>query len=1040
MQRITLACLITLCAVSGARALVYRPEGDAIVTDTCERWNNRPLYCHERFSLIWAGEMPALMGDMGIVYFGFERAGRRVLLQHFAHRRMRFRGGAITWEFADTRFPALKVTVTGAALADANGVAARVTATGTRPGDRVFNLFYPSHPERSGVRTIDAGVSSLTFAAEAKRPLSRIDARWTSSAQAFATLRYNDRENIARLTPTVAVQGRNTVGEMSSLAAMSGLFVSFDITARPHDLVFATADDDSDPGFERMVRRADPLDLSKIADPTQAFAAALARTEDFATRVKVETPDPYLNAAMPAAVAGSAGIFVNPCFVHGGSHWRFQKPGWRTMGGAIYYDWPDLVRRALQHWNTRQVKDNGSRTRFEYLPSQSQQSKRSLMYGTGFLDYGGSLHYDFQTQFFDEAVRAWRATGDPEIQKLLHPMLELHLQYLKRNFDPDGDDLYESTNNCWPSDSIGYNGGPTPEASGYAYYALRAAADMCRLAGDAVGAQRHADKADRVRRAVNDRLWCAARGQYASSIESAGLHRQLPEAWAYAQCVPIEAGLVPLERAWQAMFATKTRLERFILPYGGELRQTSNFVPGMWSQRELFGGDTLMMALSYFLIGQGDEGWPLLRGTLVESMYGDPTPKSGYSNENGRFGMSNLISPGALSHPNCSLDFSDISSMFARAVVEGLFGYRPDYPNGRILISPTFPSAWNAASIRTPAFSLAKEGARYRVTLRRKACFDFRIPVRCGQVAAVRLNGVPVAFRLEAGPECTFVCARTPLLDTATLELVTAGTPPSSALPANPTRDARLRIVRMEGAAPRYTFAEEPTPSWTWPSLLRTAPISGTATPLDISRNFNADIRDIFRQQYLSPRPNTCSMRIAKDGWSPWTFQWWGIRPPVIKFNPPVKTPQNYALDAAAKRNIAFTSSWDNFPHEVTIPVERTAREVWLLVAGNVPPMVNRIPAGELVFTYADGVEEKLELVLPMNFWSICRFGRVDYDYRRDGFALPPQPPLQVQLGENCRAMSYGWRLREKPLKSVTLRTLAQETILGLMAVSLVQE
>ena len=47
--------------------------------------------------------------------------------------------------------------------------------------------------------------------------------------------------------------------------------------------------------------------------------------------------------------------------------------------------------------------------------------------------------------------------------------------------------------------------------------------------------------------------------------------------------------------------------------------------------------------------------------------------------------------------------------MFARAVVEGLFGYDPDYPNGVVRMRPAFPSSWPKASIRTPDYTF-----RYR--------------------------------------------------------------------------------------------------------------------------------------------------------------------------------------------------------------------------------------------------------------------------------------------------------------------------------------
>jgi hypothetical protein len=165
-------------------------------------------------------------------------------------------------------------------------------------------------------------------------------------------------------------------------------------------------------------------------------------------------------------------------------------------------------------------------------------------------------------------------------------------------------------------------------------------------------------------------------------------------------------------------------------------------------------------------------------------------------------------------------------------------------------------------------------------------------------------------------------------------------------------------------------------------------------------------------------------------------------RTPVITLatpGQPVTTPQGARFAAVgAEKNIAFTSLWENWPRQVSVPVDQAAGSVWLLVCGFTPPMQGRIANAELRFRYADDVEEKLELVPPLNFWSLCPFGRADYDYKRDGFALPKDPPPQVRLGDNCRAMVYGWKLRPGvALKSVALETLSPETIIGLMGVSL---
>jgi len=140
----------------------------------------------------------------------------------------------------------------------------------------------------------------------------------------------------------------------------------------------------------------------------------------------------------------------------------------------------------------------------------------------------------------------------------------------------------------------------------------------------------------------------------------------------------------------------------------------------------------------------------------------------------------------------------------------------------------------------------------------------------------------------------------------------------------------------------------------------------------------------------------------------------------------------------AEDRNIAFTSLWDNWPPSVSIPIHQSVDTVWLLVCGSTFPMQTRIANAEVRFRYADGQVEKLELVPPFNFWMLCPWGGCDYDYDLDVFSLPKQPPPQVQLGNNCRAMVLSWKLRRGVrLEDLTLETLSQDVVVGLMGVSL---
>ncbi len=1030
MKKVLMVWGLLLAAVSGlgqSNELIYAPQGDAIVITNGVRWNNRPLYCHERFPLVWSGEMPSLKGDMGILYAGIERGGVRVPLHQFATRIMRSRPGRLEWECRDPRFPGLTVTLHGTVLADANGIAARLAVKGSLAGDRALWCLFPPAAEGGGACNVKPG--SLGYQA------GQVHGRLSLPVPQWEMIAFRDRETLAKAVP---LAGDTLQG--------AGLLAGIPITDDVPQSVAMACDEGGKPAS------------AAVADAAKAFDQGITRAANFSSRLVVDTPDPYLNAGAPFSVSACDGTFVDPTFVHGGSQWRMRMPGWRTMGGSIYYGWQDRVRRAVKYWGSLQVKEAPGKTGAEYSENGCQQVGNSRFFGSGFINYPNIPQvYEFQTQFFDDAVRAWRASADPDLEKMLKPMLELHLARCKDCFDPDGDGIYESYNNTWPNDSIWFNGGGTPEQSGYVYYGHRAAADMCRRAGEAAGAAKHDAMADKIKKAVNTLLWMPGRGQFASYVEPWGHRRQMPDAWVYAQHIPIETGLATPEQAWKAMFYTEWAMERFKLPYG-EMRHTSNFVPGQWSIRELYHGDNFGMALGYFLAGQGDEGWSLMRGAMIESMFGDGVPKSGYSRESGQHNFVNHISPGGLSHPNCAIDFIDIITPYCRALVEGLFGYRPDYPNGFVRMEPTFPSSWDRASIKTPDFALAFKDQTYTLTLAKPAAVKFGLPVRAKKVRSVLVNGKRAAFTIE--PWAGYGMLRLEVPATAQVEVKLELEGAAEVLPVKVVEKSKgvpgnhLLLKKLSGRVPRYQLTKLHVAEPPKPVLLREAPTNAVWKAIDMGAVFNGDLRTIFKQRYASPRPDRVSMRIAYDGWGAWTFsRFWGIRTPEIAMenvlgstNGPavliqggaLVTPQQARFAAPRPdKNIAFTSLWDNWPVSVRVPVQAKGEAVWLLVAGSTTPMQGKIANAVIRFSYADGKDETLDLVPPENFWALCRFGNVDYTYARDGYSLPKVPPPMVQLGANCRAMVYGWKLRPGvELKEVTLETLSLDVVIGLMGVS----
>jgi hypothetical protein len=148
-----------------------------------------------------------------------------------------------------------------------------------------------------------------------------------------------------------------------------------------------------------------------------------------------------------------------------------------------------------------------------------------------------------------------------------------------------------------------------------------------------------------------------------------------------------------------------------------------------------------------------------------------------------------------------------------------------------------------------------------------------------------------------------------------------------------------------------------------------------------------------------------------------------------------------------------FVSQWDNYPKEVTVPLSGRARGIVFLLAGSTNHMQSRFENGELVVTYADGSAERLALENPTNWWPI------DQDYFIDDFQFRrPEPvPIRVDLKTGkIRAIDIaGSKGRGGPvpggaatvldlplesgkeLKSLTVRAIANEVVVGLMAATL---
>jgi hypothetical protein len=244
------------------------------------------------------------------------------------------------------------------------------------------------------------------------------------------------------------------------------------------------------------------------------------------------------------------------------------------------------------------------------------------------------------------------------------------------------------------------------------------------------------------------------------------------------------------------------------------------------------------------------------------------------------------------------------------------------------------------------------------------------------------------------------------------------------------------------------------------------APASVKWDTIDLTRVFNDKVTQIFRNQYLSPRSPFCSLAIPKQGIGSWcsptaafNVDDSGLRALSSKSGGRFITPFGVPFLTPGQdggNNIAFTSRWDNYPHEISVPLAGKTSHAYLLMAGSSNPMQSRFDNGEVIVTYTDGSTARLALNNPTTWWPI------DQDYFTDDFAFrlsgPFPPRVNLKTGETrvldpATFKGTGGKVPGgaanildlpldpgKELKSLTVRTLANEVVIGLMAVTLARE
>ncbi len=253
-----------------------------------------------------------------------------------------------------------------------------------------------------------------------------------------------------------------------------------------------------------------------------------------------------------------------------------------------------------------------------------------------------------------------------------------------------------------------------------------------------------------------------------------------------------------------------------------------------------------------------------------------------------------------------------------------------------------------------------------------------------------------------------------------------------------------------------------------WEVSLHPATAKQKLEVVDLSRHFNDKVTQIFQNEYLSPRPATATLQLPKQGIGNWCYPLvtaeiddTGLRAKAGEGGV-FSLPNGLQFKTAGpgnNKNILFTSQWDNYPHAATVPLTGSASHAYLLMAGSTNPMQSRFDNGEVVVTYADNSQEKLTLRNPETWWPIEQ----DYYINEYSFTVSKPKPIRVHLktGDVIQNFNYsdikGFAYNsyipggaatvldlpldpKKKLKSLEVKSLANDVVIGLMGVTLVRK
>lgn len=792
--------------------------------------------------------------------------------------------------------------------------------------------------------------------------------------------------------------------------------------------------------------------------------------------IDVSTPEKTLDLTVAPTVIAMDSSWHKDSFHHGAFAYHAPFLGWRNWYAPTVLGWGDRVAKTMEMYLGHLTRGDVSKERVWYddepIPDgENKFDKRfhKIENPVGRLPsyfltdltpkYGP---YNMQECALDMMLYYIEWSGNLEIAEKYYDDLCSMVEYERRVFDPDDDGLYQNVLNTWISDGHNYNGAGCAQSTAYNYRANLVLSKIAEKIGR--DGEVFAKRAEKIKKALNEKLWIANKGVIAESLDTIGnclIHPSVELASVYHV---LDSDMIDDFRAYRTLKFTENHIKNVVTPgTGGRLCYSSNWLPRQYSNCGLFPAENAHLALVYFKLGLKEEGKKILDG-IADCYFTGRNP-----------GMAPHIQSDRGTSDFGDLDFSDVSSTYLRLIVEGLFGIRINHLDDCMYIAPGFPDTWDHASLtlKDVALHYTRRGNQeiFDIHSDRTERKCIRIPMRSTKAEVVSVDGEPVPYEIIAAPNNSFLLIEVEKTGRFQLRILHGNSPVPTVTVPGPVLAGNRFTVEVTGGELKEVYDISETlenivtvgnkiyadaKDITGDHTLFVRVVSGeydawlaadyeilqeemaeeplevrTFEPVDLTRFFNCNMTELHEQAYIYPRPEGFSMGLFQNGRYSHNWNQYGRHVVYIddtffrNAGGTVHAPSGIPFATPMeKENLACVSIYDVFPTEMIIPLSGKGQEIDVLFVAATYCMQSYVENVRITVMYADGTETGKSLIYPVSIddWLTSALTTEGEIFYFNDFNHATIQKIRVDA--------------DKELASIKIEAVANEVILGVVGIS----